>query len=64
MIINIGKKKIGEKLYLEVIFGKKDIDKEINDNLLEISKNKKIKNFRKHLSLNKKFYKLELASIK
>lgn len=58
------KKKIGDKLYLEVLFGEKGLDKEINSQLIYFSKNNQNKNFRKYLSLNKKFYELNITSLK
>lgn len=36
------KKKLGDKLYLEVLFGKIGLDKEINSQLLNFKKNKEI----------------------
>ena len=58
------KKKVGDKLYLEVLFGRKGIDKEINSQLIYFSRNNQNKSFRKYLSLNKKFYELNETSLK
>ena len=58
------KKKIGDRLYLEVLFGRKGLDKKINSQLLYFSKNNQNKIFRKYLSLNEKFYELKEASFK
>lgn len=58
------KKKVGDKLYLEVLFGRKGIDKEINSQLIYFSRNNQNKSFRKYLSLNKKFYELDETSLK
>ena len=55
------KKKLGDKLYLEVLFGKKGLDKEINNQLLNFKKNKKNISFRNYLSLDNKFEELKIS---
>ena len=52
------KKKIGSKIYLEIIFGNKDLSKKINDKLIKFSMNKKSKVLNKYLSIENKFKKL------
>ena len=54
-------KKLGDKLYLEVLFGKKGLDKEINNQLLNFKKNKKNISFRNFLSLDSKFEELKIS---
>ena len=53
------KKKLGKKLYIEFIFGDKNLGKAINDKLNLLAKTKKINVIRKYLSLNKNFRKLK-----
>ena len=56
------KKKIGNKLYLEVLFGNRNLGKRINNKLAYFSKNKKIKIFSGYLCLTKKFRELNTRS--
>jgi hypothetical protein len=56
------KKKIGNKLYLEVLFGNRNLGKRINNKLTYFSKNKKIKIFSRYLCLTKKFRELNTRS--
>lgn len=58
------KKKIGKKIYLEIIFGEKNLDKKINSDLLFFSKNKKCQLFKKYLSINKKFKELKVNNLR
>lgn len=53
------KKKIGKKIYLEVLFGDKNLGKKINNHLSNFLKIKN-KILNKHLSLHKKFHVLKL----
>ena len=52
------KNKVGDKLYIEVLFGDKGLDKDINSQLIYFSRNNQNKSFRKYLSLNKIFMNL------
>jgi|TARA_B110000003_G_C16497469_1_gene476041 hypothetical protein len=52
------KKKIGKKIYIEILYGDKNLGKAINNQLYAFSKIKKIKAFAKYLSLNTKFRQL------
>jgi hypothetical protein len=54
------KSKIGNKLYLEIIFGKKNLGVKINKSLNILKYKKKISSYKKYLSLNQKFKKLDL----
>jgi hypothetical protein len=56
------KKKIGNKLYLEVLFGNRNLGKRINNKLAYFSKSKKIKILSRYLCLNKKFRELNTRS--
>ena len=58
------KKKIGSRIYLEIIFGDKYLDKKINTALDNLSKNNKIKNYSKYFSLKKKFHLLSFDDFK
>ena len=57
------KKKIGKKIYLEVLFGDKNLGNKINNHLSNFSKTKN-KILKKHLSLHKKFHVLKLSCLK
>ena len=58
------KKKIGKKLYFEVVFGEKNLAKKINTDLISISKNRKFNIYKNFLSLNKKFQRLNSCDLK
>jgi len=58
------KKKIGKKLYFEIIFGEKNLDKKINSDLVIFSKNKNCNIFKNFLSLNNKFQELRSYDLK
>ncbi len=58
------KKKIGSKIYLEIIFGDKNLDKKINTLLGNLLKHNKIKEYGKYLSLNKNFQLLNFNHLK
>ena len=58
------KKKLGKKIYIEILFGDKNLGMEINNQLSMLSKIKKIKTLSKYLSLNKKFQELKIIQNK
>ena len=58
------KKRVGKRLYLEILFGEKYLDKIINNKLLNLSKKKLDKNLKKKLFLSIKFKELKCAYLK
>lgn len=58
------KKKLGKKIYIEILFGDKNLGMEINNQLSMLSKIKKIKTLSKYFSLNKKFQELKIIQNK
>ena len=58
------KKNLGDKLYLEVLFGKKGLDKKINNQLSHVAKNRQNIDFKRFLALNEKFKELKLSHLR